>query len=179
MPGIVSSVTQEYRTWGVLAAGCWRPSVSKCWGHSGLVECKGSIGPSECCELVERKGNVGPSKHCELVEHEGSIGLSEHWGPACWQQCGGWMSCCHVLTGWRLGVDRWLHCGQSEPGVVLQAVCPVQGCRPIWNAGDVNSLMAGDHLVPKKRWAHFYALAASSSLLRGRVKNDADWRRHM
>jgi hypothetical protein len=95
-----------------------------------------------------------------------------------------------VLASWRLGVDQWLSCGQSEFGVELWAVCSVRGCAPLCSASDVYSLMVGDQLVPKKLLGTFLCASGSeliapllasrcSSSLRLGVKNDADWRRHM
>ena len=154
--------------WGRLGAclqqGTKVRVLATCWGCSGPVECEGS---------------VGSSKHWEPVEREGSVCWYKRRGPACWRWCGGWVSRCNMLTGWRLVVDRWLHCRQSEPGVVLRAVCLVQWCAPMWSAGDVYFLMVGDQLVPKKLLGVFCTLAVLSSLLSVGVKDDADWRRRI
>jgi hypothetical protein len=49
-------------------------------------------------------------------------------------------------------------------GCVAGSICPVQGCALMRSAGNVYSLMVGEQLLPKSCWAHFYVLAAPSSL---------------
>ena len=117
---ILSGVEVDEADLGHACTRAQRLSVGKCWEHSDysavvLV----AEGEWEFACLSEQHSHG-------LVEHEGSVA---HLSAVAHHVDGreDWVSRCSVLAGWGPGVDRWLCCGQSEPGSVVGSVCPVQG----------------------------------------------------
>ena len=145
-----------------------RPNVGKYWGRSdcpavALVAeglCEGAAQWWAGCVTAA----LARERRCGSIAHPSSV--AQHT-----DSDEDWVSCCNVLTSWRPGVNKRLHCRQSEPGSVAGSICTVQRCAPLRSVGNVYSLTVGDQLVPKQLLGMFlctkgiYGMVATSLLL--------------